>query len=380
MRSNFLEDGCLTNSLPPAPGERIREELASRGWTQGDLAIILDRPMQAVSEIIAGKKAITPETAIQLGVALGTGPDIWMQLEATYRLGLVNGNADTIARRAKLYSIAPIKDMARRNWIRETDNMDALEQELKLFFGVASFDRDPEIDAVARKSTGGDSLTPPQRAWSFRAKRLASAVQAKPYQDDGLDKCMERLRVLAAYPEEMRKVPRVLAAAGIRLVIVEPLPKSRIDGVAFWLNEKSPVIAMSLRFDRVDYFWHTLGHELSHIRHRDTSIIDVHLGGDDGDANKPSDVERRADQEAAAAWISPDEFDDFVRRVGPIYSKARINQFANRIRIHPGIIVGQLHHREKKFTTHREMLVKVRDTLSKEALTDGWGYTIADTP
>ena len=45
------------------PGEFIREELEARNWTQGDLAEILDRPLQLVNEIVLGKRSITPETA-----------------------------------------------------------------------------------------------------------------------------------------------------------------------------------------------------------------------------------------------------------------------------------------------------------------------------
>jgi HTH-type transcriptional regulator/antitoxin HigA len=76
--------------------------------------------------------------------------------------------------------------------------------------------------------------------------------------------------------------------------------------------------------------------------------------------------------------IDQHELDDFVVRVGPLYSRARINQFANRIRIHPGIIIGQLQHRgEISYATMREQLVKVRDIITAEALTDGWGHTVA---
>jgi len=46
-----------------APGEFIREELEVRGWSQNDLAAILGRPPRVVSEVVTGKRAITPETA-----------------------------------------------------------------------------------------------------------------------------------------------------------------------------------------------------------------------------------------------------------------------------------------------------------------------------
>ena len=77
------------------------------------------------------------------------------------------------------------------------------------------------------------------------------------------------LRELAAYPKEARHLPALFAEFGIRFVVVEALPGAKIDGAAFWLNETSPVIAVSVRFDRVDNFWFTVMHEFTHVRYGD---------------------------------------------------------------------------------------------------------------
>lgn len=69
-----------------APGEVLAEELAARGWTQSQLARQMVRPLQAVNEIVRGKKRITGETALQLAEALGTSAELWMRLEADYEL------------------------------------------------------------------------------------------------------------------------------------------------------------------------------------------------------------------------------------------------------------------------------------------------------
>ena len=71
------------------PGEFLKEELEARAWSQIELADIMGRPVKLVNEIILGKRAITPETAMQLGDALGTGPEFWMNLESQYQLSKV---------------------------------------------------------------------------------------------------------------------------------------------------------------------------------------------------------------------------------------------------------------------------------------------------
>jgi addiction module HigA family antidote len=71
---------------PQSPGERLALELEARHWLQKDLAEIINRPMQMVSEIISGRKEITRETAAQLGAALGTPPEFWLGMQDTYQL------------------------------------------------------------------------------------------------------------------------------------------------------------------------------------------------------------------------------------------------------------------------------------------------------
>jgi addiction module HigA family antidote len=87
------ERGRLMSTSPgPArvtpPGVILKRELEARGWTQNDLAEIMGRPSQAISEIIRGTKQVTPETALELAQAMGTSPEFWTNLEINYRLHL----------------------------------------------------------------------------------------------------------------------------------------------------------------------------------------------------------------------------------------------------------------------------------------------------
>jgi HTH-type transcriptional regulator/antitoxin HigA len=68
------------------PGDYIRDELEARNWTQAEFARIVGRPLQAVNEIIKGKKRITVETAKEIGAAFGTGPEVWLNLQNYYDL------------------------------------------------------------------------------------------------------------------------------------------------------------------------------------------------------------------------------------------------------------------------------------------------------
>ncbi len=364
------------------PGKYIREELVERGWTQMDLAEILGRPPQVVNEIVAGKRSITPETARGLGDAFGTSAQLWMNLEASYQLSRVSAKDDTVSRRAILYGMAPIKEMQRRGWIETTANVDILEGQLRSFFGLNSLDEPIPFDHAARSPTAGD-LTPAQRAWLCRARHLARGLTVTGrFSTTSLNAVLAQLMKLRRDPEEIRHTPRVLAEAGIRFLVVEPLPHTKIDGACFWLDDDSPVIVLSMRYDRVDWFWHTLIHELGHVKNGDGKqrpALDTELVGADAQPfeSKP-EIEKQADHFAVNFLVDQGKLDGFIARVHPLYSKLKISAFANKVGVHPGVVVGQLQFRKRIAYAHsRDLLVKVRNIIIAAALTDGWGSTVS---
>ena len=159
-----------------APGEYLREELDARGWSQLDLAEILGRPPQAVNEIISGKRAITPDTAQALSEAFGTSAQLWMNLESAYQLARISNRDDSVSRKAKLYEIAPLKDLQKRGWIERSSNITVLESQVFEFYGISNFDQPIYFQHAARKSTDYGSITPAQLAWLYRGRNLARAV------------------------------------------------------------------------------------------------------------------------------------------------------------------------------------------------------------
>ena len=354
------------------PGDFLKEELEERGWTQHDLAAIMGKHVRTVNELVVGKRSVTPETAKSLAAALGTTAQFWLNLDSTYKLWRSKyDESDEVARRARLYTIAPIKDMIRRGWIEPSDVIDVLEDEVKTFFQMDSLAEPPSFAHAARKSTTYEGITISQRAWLFRCKLLSRYVAADKYTRRKLDNALIQLKALMYSPQEIRHVPRVLSNAGIRLVIVEHLPGTRIDGAAFWL-EDGPVIALSVRYDRIDNFWFTLLHEIGHIAER-ASSMDVDI---DALSEGLPRSEQRANAFAAEQAVPQAALDSLIARVGPLYSTDRIQGFAHLHGIHPGIVVGQLHHRRQVvWSNFRRLLVPIRSYITASAVADGWGTT-----
>jgi HTH-type transcriptional regulator/antitoxin HigA len=376
----------------PPPGDLIRDELRKRGWTQKDLAQVIDQPISRINQIIQGKQSLSSEMAIALASALDIPAQEWITREFAYRRFLVLRDVELLLqaaahehiesplqKRKRLFEIAPIKELQKRGWIRSGDDPSFIEEDLLKLLEVDRLDRVAGPHADMRKSAPEDALTPAQRAWCFRVRQIAKSLIVAEFKPDRLRQCEADLRKVAAYSQEVRKVPTILASYGIRFVVVEPLSGGKIDGMATWLEERSPVIGMSLRYDRIDNFWHTLCHEIVHIKYEDAFSADSFDSNSDSSVGGTADsqIEARANREAACMLVPREEMDSFIRRVSPLYSKERINQFANKLKIHPGIIVGQLHNRgEIGWSASRDMLVKIRQSVTPVALTDGWGNFI----
>ncbi len=68
------------------PGFILKDEIEARGLSANAFALKLRVPPQRIQEIVAGKRAITPETALRIGAALGTGARLWLAMQQAYDL------------------------------------------------------------------------------------------------------------------------------------------------------------------------------------------------------------------------------------------------------------------------------------------------------
>ncbi len=379
MSTTTDEGGVPMNTRIPAetfpPGEYLSDELDARGWSQAEFADIIGRPASAVSQIVKGKRAITPEIAKELAAALGTGAELWLNLEAAYRLTNTEAAPKRISRRARLRERCPVREMSIRGWITASKNTDVLESDVLKFLGVPELSQRPKLAYAAKQTSYDAETTTTQEAWLLRVKQLAQTLTVAPYSNHKLEAALDRLGELLRSPDDAHQVPRILAEAGVRFVVVEKLPGLRVDGVCFWPEPKKPVIGMSLKEDRIDNFWFVLRHEIEHVLNgdgKDAVMIDsdVDRAGDD-----VSEQERKANRAAAEFCVPQALLDDFVARKGPLFTDDNIRRFAHSIDRHSGLVAGQLRKRFDQWNRYVRHLAKIRHVVASTALVDGFGST-----
>lgn len=372
---------AMTNILPvPPPGVFIRDELEARGWSQRDLAYILGCPEQSVNIILSGKRGISPEMAKALGKAFDVEPELFINLQRRFDLSQAREPDPSVEQRARFQNRFPIREMIKRGWLQDTD-AGLLEVQVAQFFERSNPEEIPCMAHAAFKTRAGENEgiapTPTQLAWLYRVRQIAKTMSVPRYTEKMLRDYLPRMKQLTADPEETRHVPRLLMECGVRFVLVEPLAGAKIDGVCLWLDNRAPVIGMSLRYDRIDNFWFVLPHELEHVLQRhgqQGEIIDTALEGDRASANTTvSEEERIANKAAANFCFSAQEFDSFIVRKQPFFYERDLVGFARRMQVHPGIVVGRVQWHTGRYNFLRKYQVKIRQFVASAAVMDGWG-------
>jgi len=336
-----------TKTLPDIavpPGELLQETLDALNMTQVELAARIGRPTTVVNEIIKGKKAITPATALQLEHVLGTPAHIWNGLEGDYQLIKARLEED-----ARLKRQVPILDrypfysaMVKAGWVQRRTSRVGKVRELLRFFGVASLDEVSRQYAPAfRKSRGREASPEALAAWMRRGELLAREVETREFNPSALREHLQEFRALTCEPPETFEpaIRERCADCGVAWVVVPHLPGTYVNGATWWDGEKF-VVEMSLRFKWNDIFWFTFFHELGHILlHRKREVfIDTDSTRRDGAS------EREADSFAARLLIDPKAYGAFVSRGR--FTWRSVRDFADEVGVHPGIVVGRLQHDE----------------------------------
>lgn len=339
------------------PGETLEEILEEKGMSQAELAERTGRPKKTISEIINGKAAITPETALQLERVLGVSASFWNNRERQYREALAHQEENKrLKNQVSWLKQIPVRDMTEQQWIQFYEDKVTQLREVLNFFAVASPEQWEEIWGKTltvnyRKSKTFESDDSAVVAWLRKGEIDAESIICADYDASKFKKALQKIRTLTLERPEVfqPEMVKLCANSGVALVFVPQLPKTRTCGATHWLNSKKALIQLSLRYKTNDHFWFSFFHEAGHILLHGKK--DVFLEGKDIHDNSKQDKETEADNFAADLLIPPDEFRQFIES-RQRFSKEAIKQFASLIGIAPGIVVGRLQNDKKLQRSH----------------------------
>ncbi|OGM26679.1 hypothetical protein A2627_00855 [Candidatus Woesebacteria bacterium RIFCSPHIGHO2_01_FULL_39_28] len=247
------------------------------------------------------------------------------------------------------YNQFPIKEMQKRGYIAQ--GLNSLDEEIKKFFGSIQFTQKATLPLLARRSHIRSALTKSKDSllvWAIQVVKRAQGVEGIVEYNSKLltSEFLHKVVDISDEDGAIIKVVDLLKSIGILLIVEPHMPQTYLDGAAIMIEGKNPIIALTLRHDRLDNFWFTLMHELSHIK--------LHLGKgddffyDDIEDTKPSDsMELEADQLALNTMIPEDKWTDSPASILPSPDAVRI--LASELSIHPAIVAGKIRYAKKQY-------------------------------
>lgn len=300
------------------PAQAIKFRMQQTGLSQRDLIPYIGSKSR-VSEILNGQRQPTVDQIRALNQHLGipvssligsfkhepaVGPSSssLAAQEALRKLGVINAKENLAAFLSRSKASAPAVAMLRKTRTERTN---------------------AKTDLAALE------------AWCAAVLVRAEKVNIKKIKIIEPNKAARRLAKMSVLPDWQHKLVNSLHDLGIILIILEHLPGTFLDGAAMCRNDGIPVIALTLRHDRLDNFWFTLLHEFAHVACHLSA--DRQLILDDLDVASSETFEAEADSFARNALIPPTIWKQIVEDS----STEEVMDAAEKAGVHPAIAAGR---------------------------------------
>jgi len=348
MKYKTLKEIEIAKEMISPPGDTLAETLEIKGISQPMLALRTGRPVKTINEIIKGKTAIMPETAIQLERVLGIEAGFWLERERIYRLELAEiEEAKQLLKEKEWLENFPLNVMKKLGWINFENNILSKSDAIFSFFGVSG--KEPYYnyyhkwvyESAYRMSKSNGKNPYCVSAWLKQGEHQAEKITASTYNIADFKEALDKIKMLMEKQPQIffGTLQKICAEAGVKVVHTECLPQTKLHGSTRWLND-TPVIQLSNLYNRNDIFWFTFFHEAGHIiKHGKNAKKTVFVEGliyTDEELIKENEAD-----EFAIKYMLTREQENIIKEHLQL-KKQTILEFAKEYHTHPAVIVGRL--------------------------------------
>lgn len=332
----------------PDPVSAILFRMQEQGLKQADLVPYFGTRSR-VSEVLARKRPLTVNMIRALSSGLGISTETLVGMNSVDAL---KADADDVD-----WSNFPIKEMMARGWLQKLANkaVKSTEDLVKGFISNVGV----EFGSTAfRRTLGGDAYSPATRyaLYAWLARVIQKARERKPtlgtFERDRFSTTfMRELAQLSWFDHGPALALEFLEKHGIAVVIEPHLKGTLLDGAALQDIDGTPIIGLTLRFDRLDNFWFTLLHEVAHLwKHVDGEETFL----DNLDASSEDRREVEANRIAKEALIPRVAWKRSDACLNP--SNQSIDALSRELKIHPAIIAGRLRKERENYTIFNDFV------------------------
>lgn len=332
----------------PDPISAILFRMQEQGLKQAGLVPYFGTRSR-VSEVLGRKRPLTVNMIRALSSGLGISTETLVGVRETEVTQTEKDEVD--------WGRFPIKEMVARGWLQKLSNK-AIKSTEELVQGFISNVGVEFGSSAFRRTLGGDAYSPATKyalyAWLARVIQKAREKKSTlgSFDRDLFSATfMRELAQLSWFERGPVLAVEYLEKHGIAVVIEPHLKGTLLDGAAMQDEDGTPIVGLTLRFDRLDNFWFTLLHEVAHIwKHVDRE--ETFLDNLDSSSEDRREVEaNRIAKEALiprVAWKRSDAY------LNP--SILTIDMLSRELKIHPAIIAGRLRKERENYTIFNDLV------------------------
>ncbi|MEC5165639.1 HTH-type transcriptional regulator/antitoxin HigA [Flavobacterium sp. PL11] len=349
MKYKTLEDIEAAKLLISHPGETLIDTIEAKDISQAELASRMGRPVKTINEIIQGKTAITPETAIQLERVLGISAEFWIEREQNYRLELAEiAETEKLLEKSQWLKNFPLVSMKTLGWIDFSKN-EIIEQfnAVLSFFSVSNvgaYHSHYEIEETVvayRMINTGDKNPHNVNAWLRQGEIQAHKLPTIDFDATKFKTALDSIKtIMANHPDNFfEQLQTICLQAGVKVVHTPCLPKTKLHGSTRWINNTA-LIQLSNQYQRNDIFWFTFFHEAGHIlKHGKKDVFVEGLDYTAEGLKKEVEANEFASKYTFSAKEEKILMAEIVKQADQV---AYIYDYAKKINTHPAQIIGHL--------------------------------------
>lgn len=330
----------------PDPVDAILFRMEQQGLTRRDMVAYLGSQSK-VSEVLNRKRGLSLAMMRALHRGLGIPAEVLLQ-EPGKRLEAAKYN----------YRDYPFSEMFKRGYFGAFYGSLARAKEHAEELLVDFFAPLEQIEPVHCRNSDKDVEQKALQAWQGRALNLALQEQLPPYDREQITETfLNQVIRLSYYERGPQLAKELLNKKGVHFIVLPHLPQTYLDGACFLTPHGAPVIAMTLRFDRLDYFWFTLAHELGHLYlHLDDPRTAFFDNLEPPRREEAGDIERETDRFARDLLIPPQAWLDAREDLLSAKQAAELERFAEKLNISTAIVAGRVRWELDDYRKHSKLI------------------------
>lgn len=344
------------------PGETIKEILEERQMNQEELAIRTGFSPKHVSEVVNGKKGISPSFAKSLEYVFGIPASFWINLQGIYDKELLEYKEQVEIDENEVNIIKQLKDLIKYaeklEIIKKTKNEISQIIELRNICNVTNLTYINKLCTTAvafRKSQTIETNLYVLYVWLRICEIIAEKSNVEnEYNEEKLRANIDNIKdcMFLEVNEAMNELTKIFAECGIVFQVVENFTGAPVQGFIKKSNNRI-ILSMTIRGAFADIFWFTLFHEIGHLLNGDignSNFIDF--------TNAKSNMEDLADEFAREALIAQEDFDNFIIRQN--LTEMDVINFAKQQKVQPFIVAGRIQKEKNNFRIFSNLKVKYK--------------------